>query len=174
MNKVDKPGGQVHFRETQKYSSWWISLAIIASAFVPLVLLFILMDSKKVITIHQFGYIAPVVLVVPSVTIFFLLKTSLETVVTDTGIYLRWRPFHRRFQEYKWKNVSDIAFLKRVPAVPSYPPAANVPTTYKMVSSVGIEFLVEGGKAVFIGTEKPSKLQAEFSKFVNVDDQLKK
>lgn len=173
MQKLTKLSGKVSYREEQRYGGPGLFIAIAVGGILPIVVLYILMEMRRGITMQQFTIAVPVVLVICCVNIGFLLTTRLETIVSDTGVHVRWIPFHKRYLHFRWEEMSEGFLTKFVP--PSGLPGAKVSTgwSYKIQSSIGIRLLLKSGKELFLGSERPQKLRAEIERFVPITDQLK-
>lgn len=113
--RVDKPAGKKLFEEEQSLRQWWLWL-LLAAVFVTVVVANVVAydeirskGSYLVTTGMLIGALAPLL------TLFFLYITRLDTVITEKGIYFRWRPVRRSYRFISWAELERITVRERLP-----------------------------------------------------------
>src|SRR5690242_8468710 len=98
---------QVLFSETQKFRQWWLWLIILLIVGLVAFVAFQIVgaDNLEDSTMPMIVLITTgVFILVP--TVLLLVNMKLETQVKDSGVYVRFFPFHLTFKEYKWDTIS--------------------------------------------------------------------
>lgn len=136
---------RVYFKETQKFSQWWLWILLLA-----LGALFLYMGPAN---------LGALILLVISL---LFLSMRLITKVDEEGIKFRFFPFVNR--KYKWDAIAtaqivDYGFVGGwgIRLFTSYG------TIYNVKGSKGLAVELKDGKKFCLGTQKPEELQSVLS-----------
>ncbi|HEX8561967.1 MAG TPA: hypothetical protein VF676_03200 [Flavobacterium sp.] len=104
------------FKERQKFRQWWVLLILLSINGV-----FIAGIYTQVINDRQFGEkpMSDQGLIIGTILVFLftflMLNFRLDTIVKRDGIYVRFFPFHLKFKEFTWDNLSKCYVRKYSP-----------------------------------------------------------
>ena len=92
------------YTESQRFRQWWLWLLVFISPSVFLLILFNILIFEDVI--EQSNIVIMAIGTVVSLAIpAFLWHTGLDTEVDRSGIRIKFRPFHRKWVEYKFNEI---------------------------------------------------------------------
>lgn len=111
--RVEKPTGKKIFSENQQFRQWWIWLIIISVFVLVLVGNYSMLVSKDRNFPKYERTVAIVAMIVPLLNLLFFYIYSLQTVITDEGIYFRWYPFRKKYKAITWDRVHKIIVKDR-------------------------------------------------------------
>jgi len=156
---------KILFAEKQKYNKWWIIIMIFG-----LVGLAIFAIVQQVVYEKPFGN-NPMsnnglyALFVFSILFTFLFwKFSLETRITESGVYVRFFPFHLKFQYYNWQTIRK-AYLRKYDPISEYGGWGyrmgifGKGRALNIAGDQGLQLEFTNGKKLLIGTEKSHEMQ---------------
>ena len=173
--KVLQPSGKILFRETQQFRQVWLWALILASTVPALVITSITLWHDEKTTLATKFMILGMVVLITGINILMLVIVKLDTVVSDAGVYYRWRPFRTKYIVLNWRDVATVT-AKKYPYLsygfhrrPGFGKVNNVN------GNKGILFELKDGKRVYLGTQKLKPLQysLEQVRTVEVDPKLK-
>ena len=98
------------YTESQRFRQWWLWLLVFISPSVFLLILFNILIFEDVI--EQSNIVIMAIGTVVSLAIpAFLWHTGLDTEVDRSGIRIKFRPFHRKWVEYKFNEIKQHILL---------------------------------------------------------------
>ena len=100
----------ITFSENQRFRQPWIWLLAIAALAFPLWVLFRQLTSNSVAADNATGaYILIFLALALAMGFFTLLYTSgLDTQINETGVCIRFRPFHKRWIVFPFKSIEKV------------------------------------------------------------------
>jgi hypothetical protein len=145
------------FKETQRFTQWWLWLILLGSWGSMIYALFA--DKPE----STLAYIVPVLIMV-GLPIFFL-QMRLITRITEEGIYVRFIPFHFKEQFYAWDSLESAQ-------VRTYSPLREYGgwgikygfngqgKVYNVSGDQGLQLVFKSGDKLLIGTQMPTEIQS--------------
>lgn len=157
--KATQPTGKTLFRETQQFRQLWLWALLISSAALPLVLTSVFAwRDPKLSALESIGIMAIGVLV-PGINLIIFRVTKLETVVTDEGLFYRWRPYFSKYTMLHWQEI-DAVTIRRYPYLKyGYHTNREYGKVHNIDGNKGVQFELVNGKRLYIGTQKLTALQ---------------
>ena len=153
---------EVIFSEKQRFTQWWIWVFL-----AGINLVFIYGIYKQVIIGQPFGDnpMNNVGLILVAILMFSLgvlfWSFQLETVITKSGIYVKYFPFHKAFRECTLAKISKLY-------VRQYKPLSEFGgwgikfavggQAFNVSGNMGLQIEFMDGKKLLIGTNKPTEL----------------
>lgn len=157
--KVIKPLGKILFREEQQFRQIWLWAIIILSTVPALIITSVTLPQDKKMSVGGMIAVISIVAVAALFNLAMLYFTKLETIISDAGVYYRWRPFRKKYTALDWKEITALT-VKKYPYLkygyhrrPGYGKVNNVN------GNMGVLFELTDGKRVYIGTQKLNSLQ---------------
>ena len=158
------------FTETQRFNQWWVWLSLIAVNGGLIAAAFLEKNEahspgKKPMSDIEFLVVIGVVVLIS----LGLLAFRLETQIREEGIYVRFFPFHRRFQHYTWDELSKV-FVRKYSPIAEYggwgyrigrPGKGGA---FNVSSNQGLQLEFKQGKKLLIGTRQPEAVTAALRK----------
>lgn len=155
------------FKETQRVTTWWVWLAIVA-----LNVIFIYAIVQQLFLGIPFGSKPAPDLVLLFAELFFLLlmiflaSIRLYTRITDSGIYYRFSPFHFKERAIEWHELKD-AYIRQYNSFHEYggwgirygTAKTGQAINTSASSNKGLQLQFNNGKLLLIGTAKPDEIQ---------------
>jgi len=157
--KVKKPTGKILFKETQQFRQAWLWAIIISGSLIPLVLVSVLLPQDKNITWKEASLTIALIAGISCINIAAFYLTKLETVVTEDGLFYRWRPYRKRYSQVSWEQIATITVKKYPYLKYGYHSNRDFGKVHTIDGNRGILFELVGGKRVYIGTQKLPALQ---------------
>lgn len=158
------------FSEKQRFTQWWIWLILISINAI-----FVTAFYLQVIEGETFGdkpmsniEIVLVGSLILSITILFR-YFSLETIIKDDGIYVRFFPIHIAYKKYTWDKIQKV-IVRQYNPITEYGgwgfrygifgggKALNVS------GNMGLQIIFNNNSKLLIGTQKPSELETCINK----------
>ncbi|WP_276484520.1 hypothetical protein [Paraflavitalea pollutisoli] len=157
--KVAKPTGKILFQEAQQFRQLWLWALLISGTLLPLVLTSVFAwRDPKVSALQSMGIMA-IGIVVPGINFVIFWVTKLETVVTDEGLFYRWRPYFSKYTMLNWQEI-DAVTVRRYPNLKyGYHTNREFGKVHNIDGNKGVQFELVNGKRVYIGTQKLTALQ---------------
>ncbi|RZK70985.1 MAG: hypothetical protein EOO85_20465 [Pedobacter sp.] len=148
----------VLFTEKQKFNQWWLwLLLLILNGFF----IYRLYTRQLGNLTNEMGlWIGFVVVLLVTVLIFSI---TLETIISQNGIYVRLFPFHRKLKYYSWSSLNKVYIRKYSPLAEyggwgiRYSLQGNG-TAYNISGNTGIQLEFLDRKSLLIGTNKVPEL----------------
>ena len=145
------------FKETQRFSQWWLWLILIGS-WATMIYSFWLVAAFDTVSLLSFSVFA---LGLP--ILFWQMR--LITRITDEGIYVRFIPFHFKEQFYPWKEI-EMAQVRTYNPLLEYGGWGikygfnGQGKVYNVAGNQGLQLVFKSGEKLLIGTKKPLEIQA--------------
>lgn len=163
---------EILFREDQQFRQpilWVILLGM--SAFCVGTIAW--MISRQVIQGIPFGddamsnermvLLGAIIVALNVVLLLLFYRLKLQTEVTAQGLFIRFRPFHRKTRKIDLSGVSSVASLRYRPAM-DYGGwgirRGRHGTAYNVSGDLGVRIDYENGYHLLIGTRHPEELKA--------------
>ena len=144
------------FKETQRFTQWWLWLVLVGSW---VVLMYSLATVQPQTTIAYFisfgvGMLLPI--------LFWQMR--LMTRITEEGIYVRFVPFHFKEQFYPWESIESAQVRTYSPLMEyggwgikySFNGQGKV---FNVAGDQGLQLVFKSGEKLLIGTQKPTEIQ---------------
>lgn len=171
----------IHFKETQRFTQWWLWLIIISAATLCLYGAF-----QQIVLGKPFGnnpgpdWLLIVVAVIVGVLIpLAFLKLSLRVFVRDDGIRIIFFPLHLKGLVIPYDRIARF-YVRKYRAIREYGgwgirfgPGGKA---YNVKGSLGLQLELSDGEKILIGSQQPERLasaivaasgrQAEGSKLI--------
>ncbi|WP_131725373.1 hypothetical protein [Chryseobacterium sp. Leaf180] len=152
------------FRETQKFTQWWLWLLL---AVICTVTVLNFTSTPEAFSTAEiiFGII---ILALIAILIFI---ARLETIIDEQGIRARFFPFHINFRYFPWRSIKKIN-------VRTYAPLQEYGgwgirgffgrgKAYNIKGNKGIQLLLNDEKHLLIGTQKPQEAENVLNYYTN-------
>ena len=145
------------FKETQRFTQWWLWLILIGSLGSLVFTLF--MDPPQTLG----GQFVVGILAISLPTLFWQMR--LITRITAEGICVRFIPFHFKSKFYSWDTIESAQ-------VRTYDPLSEYGgwgikygfngqgKVYNIAGDQGLQLVFKSGEKILIGTQKPMEIQA--------------
>lgn len=145
------------FKETQRFTQWWLWLVLVGSW---VVLIYSLATVQPQTTIAYF-----ISFVVGMLLPILFWQMRLMTRITEEGIYVRFVPFHFKEQFYPWESIESAQ-------VRTYSPLMEYGgwgikygfngqgKVFNVAGDQGLQLVFKSGEKLLIGTQKPTEIQA--------------
>jgi hypothetical protein len=145
------------FKETQRFTQWWLWLVLVGSW---VVLMYSLATVQPQTTIAYF-----ISFVVGMLLPILFWQMRLMTRITEEGIYVRFVPFHFNEQFYPWESIESAQ-------VRTYSPLMEYGgwgikygfngqgKVFNVAGDQGLQLVFKSGEKLLIGTQKPTEIQA--------------
>lgn len=144
--------GNIVFKETQRFSQPWIWLLLLSPVLFSIgVTVFALSQEEG----REAWFVIPLVLVLNFAILYGFYVSRLELVVTDWGIFYRWRPFSRKYRQISRFDIQS-AEIRKSPflRIGSKRMVIGYGHVNQTGTREGIQFRLYSGKKIFIGSEK--------------------
>jgi len=110
-------------------------------------------------------FVIPVNLIV----IYFAIITKFEMMVTDEGVYYRWRPFNRQYNMISKPEISEVRLRKSPFLKFGYNKRViGYGRVHNMGAARGLQFILKSGRKIFISSEKINGFQRAVEKLAPV------
>lgn len=163
--------GRVYYKEEQHFNQWWIWLILIAVSGLWLWQL-----VQQIIMGIPFGTNpAPDLVVIlmgifPVAIIFLFRWMVLETIIDETGIHYRFRPFQRKPRSIKPDEI-DKYEVKKYNPIKDYGGwgirYGLKGKAYNVRGNRGVLFEMKNGKKFLLGTQDPENIRSAMNKLMN-------
>ncbi|MBO9633861.1 MAG: hypothetical protein J7578_12155 [Chitinophagaceae bacterium] len=151
--RVEKPSGKKLFEEEQPMRRSWVMLllaTVLAAAIAVNVFALggmIRQRTPSPIWALWVGVITPLI---PLIVLYF---ARLESIITDDGIYFRWRPWRRTFKKIPFEGMSKVTVVERAPLKLGGSYALGYGWIHQVSGRRGVE-LENGGERLWLGTQR--------------------
>ena len=99
----------------------------------------------------------------PSFLVFCLLIFSrLTTIINDTGILIRFFPFHTKQRKINWEDIKECSIIKYNPIKDygGWGLRNNLKgKAYNTKGNIGIQIQLNDEKRILVGTQQPDKVK---------------
>jgi hypothetical protein len=158
MEAKNTKGEALLFSEKQRFSQWWLWLLLfVVDAFVLFHIYKQVSDNiqRNVEPWIAFGIVFAITILIYSI--------RLETRITKDGIYVRFFPFHLKFQYYSWPSMSK-AFVRKYRPIGEYGgwgirfSINGNGRAFNVSGNIGLQLDFLNNKRLLIGTNKADEL----------------
>lgn len=157
------------FSETQRFRQWWLWACLFA-----LDGLFIFGIYEQILNGRAFGdkpaSDAGLIFfsLIPFLLTAFFLMLRLETIVKDSGIYVRFYLFHLKVKHFPWVDI-DRAYIKKYNALLEYGGwgvrvGFGKGPAYNVSGNMGLQLVFNNKEKLLIGTRRPEELSRVLQK----------
>ena len=155
---------KVLFTESQVFNQWWLWLILLFYiALMTVVFIVFLKIRPGVIpgALRKITLCIIVVIVIAPVALFLSLR--LETQVKTDGVYVRFLPFTREFNAYRW-NVMAKCYIRQYDPIAEYGGwgfrQGDNGKALNVSGNTGLQLKLTDGTKLLIGTNKPEQMRA--------------
>ena len=155
------------FYEKQYFRQWWMWSILIALSGLFIYACFFQLGSGGAFGDNPMsdpGLILATVIILALLTLFWF--QGLHTRVDDEGVHIRYRPFHRKWKTYRWKDIGS-AEVKRFNPMMDYGGWGIKNGSYTVQGRMGVLLKFHNRLTVMIGTQKPDALKEAIGTFTN-------
>ena len=162
------------FFEKQRFSQWWIWLILLAINGIFATAFYV-----QVINGQTFGdkpmsnnEIVIVGSLIVSITVLFR-YFSLETIIKEDGIYVRFFPIQIAYKKYTWDKIQKV-FVRQYNPITEYGGWGlrygifSAGKALNVSGNMGLQIIFNNNSKLLIGTQKPSELKTCINK-INTD-----
>lgn len=157
MEAQEKP---VLFWEKQRFTQKWIWILLLTPLLFPLVGLLFPNISNELFMFNASGLLINIGVFL-SILLMFSFWFELNTEIYTDGIYVRFRPFHRKPRFYPWSEIAHCEVRKYKPLLEYGGWGLRMGsggTAFNVRGNMGLQLVIKGGKRVLIGTQKATEL----------------
>ena len=151
--RVEKPTGKKLFTEGQQFRQWWLWLLIIGVFVLVVIGNYSILVSKDRNFPKYERTVVIVAMIVPLLNLLFFYIYSLQTVITDEGIYFRWYPFRKKYRAITWNNLHKITVKDRFMRGLGAKYQLGYGWTHQVSGRRGVE-IEAGGARLWLGTQR--------------------
>ena len=154
---------RILFKESQYFRQWWL-----LTIFLLIFAVFLAGIYQQLIKGIPFGdnpmsdtglIIATVLY---SLVMLLFYRMGLTTLIDDTGIYIRFFPFHLKYKFFAWEEI-EKAYVRTYQPVREYGgwglKGGSMGLAYNVSGDKGLQLELKNGKKILIGTRQPENLQ---------------
>lgn len=153
------------FSEKQRFTQWWVWLILVAVSVMPFFGLYHEMQKPEPFAdaATNTGLILSLVVIIPLVLLFMFMR--LETQITESGLNVKFFPFHFKFREFAWEELQEI-YVKEYSPIFDFGgwglrySLSGAGKAYNISGNQGIQIVFKSGKKLLIGTQKPEAAAA--------------
>lgn len=156
----------VFFKETQRFTQWWIWLLLLTLFFYSMAQFFLEHNALQEIFVGR-GLPMFLSVIIPLCVIMLLWNVRLETVITAEGLYAKLFPLHLKFKFFAWDTISKIY-------VRNYCPLTEFGgwglrygfggKAYNIKGNMGLQLNFKDSSNLLIGTQRPEELRVILDK----------
>lgn len=157
MKKVKLIENQVIFSENQRFRQFWLWTIIAISVLTSYYALFYQTNPQMTDALVLFLFL----LIGLSLTLSFYF-TELRTRITEEGIYVKFFPFHLKWQYFQWNEIKEFEKKKYRPILEygGWGIRNGIHgKAYNVSGNMGIQLMFIDGKRLLIGTQKPDDFE---------------
>jgi len=151
---------EILFEEVQQFKQKWVEgLLLLVNTFLIVIYFVEVIFNDHPSHEARMSLISSII--VCGLITFLIRRTKLITQITPDGIQVRFAPFQRRFQRYRWADIDQL-FIRTYNPLLEYGgwglrigPSGSA---YNASGNTGLQLVLRGNYRVLIGTEKPEIL----------------
>lgn len=156
---------EVLFSEKQRFRQFWLWIILLC-----LNIFFIDRTVRELLMAEQFGGIPMsdsglIIATIISLLVTLLIAiTRLDTVIKSDGIYIRFFPFHFKFQKYPWDTIAQV-FVRKYEPISEYGGWGyrlglfGKGRAFNIYGNQGIQLVFRNGSKLLIGTNRPTEVK---------------
>ena len=159
------------FRESQQFRQWWLWLLLSPVIFITIYVVIYQLFLGVPVGSNPMPDIGVYILVLfTSGLIFLLLYLRLDTLISKSGIEMRYRPFLHK--KHSWEEIERVELYDYGFVGYGFRWWPKHGWIYNVSGSKGIKIYLQSGKYYTIGTQKPNELEAVISKYTNYSSSI--
>lgn len=143
------------FFEKQKFNQLWLWFLILVP-FLYILIYFLNHRGSDLTTLI-------VVSCTLILSILILVIIKLETIIKKEGIHIRFFPFHIKYRQYAWSDISKL-YMRKYDAISEYGGwgirinLRGKGKAFNVSGNNGLQLEFKNNKKILIGTQKPEEL----------------
>ncbi len=152
------------FKEKQKFRQWWMWLILLSVNIFFLYGIYRQVVMGKTFGDNPMSNAALIIVTVLTFGITLLFQAfRLETIIKKDGIYVRFFPFHLRYNHYAWHDLTRC-FVRKYSPLREYGGwgirigLGGKGKAYNVSGNQGLQLEFTTGKRLLIGTNKPEEV----------------
>jgi hypothetical protein len=153
------------FFEEQYFKQWWIGVLLLGlnGLLIYGAVTQIFMGETFGDKPSGDGVLAVISVVMIAFTVFFYLQMMVSKI-DERGIYIKFRPYHRKWRLYEWESIASCE-LKKYNPVFEFGGWGIRDGVYSMSGNQGLLLRFKSGKPkLMIGTNKPEEMRTVLEK----------
>jgi len=144
------------YTERQRFNQWWVWLIIIGINVISIAV------SWQSISSHGLNFSNTFRLAITFLILVFFLCLKLETRINNSGIEVRFFPFHLSFIKISWNDIASVEVRTYSP-ISEYGGwgikyGAKAGKAYNVSGNKGIQLQLKDGSKLLIGTNKEEEV----------------
>ena len=152
--RVKQPYGRKLFEEQQALRQTWVAWVVVISTIFPLALTGVIIIADKGITIGEKITAFSIVLGVNLINVLAVYTVRLDTLITDEGIFYRWRPFTSKYNVVAWRDVQEITLKKYPFSNVGYHKRKGFGKVNVVKGKDGLQLLLRSNQLIYLGTQR--------------------
>lgn len=143
------------FFEKQKFNQLWLWFLIL----VPFLYVLIYFLDNKGSDLTTLIIVSCTLIL----SILILVIIKLETIIKKEGILIRFFPFHIKYRQYEWSDISKL-YMRKYDAISEYGGwgirinLRGKGKAFNVSGNNGLQLEFKNNKKILIGTQKPEEL----------------
>jgi hypothetical protein len=154
MEKVVKPTGKILFREVQQYRQAWLWVLLIGCSMVAILMPLMLIPAEKDMSGMNKLLMILVAVGIPLTNLAAFYFTGLETVVTNEGIFYRWRPYFRKYSVLRWSAIKEVSSRKYPYFQYGYHRRSGYGRVHNINGDKGIQLVLGNSQMIYLGSQR--------------------
>jgi hypothetical protein len=155
------------FSEEQKFPKIWPALVSLTGIIIGVRIM-----MRRTMTydeLRNIGGVAMLSGVIVIGALLLLLFMKLKTRVDETGIYYKYTPLHREEIRIDWSNIKE-SYVRKYNPILDYGGWGirmgifGKGRAYNVWGNMGLQIILNNGKKLLLGTQKPEELKEVLSK----------
>lgn len=164
------------FEESQRFSQIWLWIIIIGVSIILVVQVpfNIIQESgdKPMSGTNIIILVASLLFVIGINLLFFVAR--LKTKINSDGIYITFFPFFTKSKSFPWDKIKK-AYVRKYKPIWEYGGwGIRIrwnSRAYNTSGTMGMQLIMQDGKKILIGTQKPEELDAFLKKYIFAENQ---
>lgn len=159
-------GSEIVLEEEQQLSRKSVKGTVNVIAVILLGAMMISVFSGKEAGRDAVGLFALIFLVLAGIG-YLLNRSKLTTQIREDGIYVKFSPFHRRFQVYSWDTISQL-YIRRYNGFREFGgwglKIGPHGSCFSVSGDIGIQLVLSNNSRILIGTQQAEAIAEELRK----------
>jgi hypothetical protein len=152
------------YTEVQRFRQLWILIPVFALVGIAIM---VIMQQSMSDPLPEKEVIPPfaivILIAVPVLAVLLFLMMRLETRIDETGVAIRFIPFHFSPKKFRWDEISKVYVRKYKPVIEyggwgiRYKPFKKS-IAYNVSGKQGLQLELKNGKKILVGTQNPEEV----------------
>jgi hypothetical protein len=156
---------KMEFQEIQKFKQWWVRAIILIVDFIAMITIFnFLIEFKD--NLQDTPLVISIILILLSIIAinYLFIFSKLETKINSNGIYIKYFPFHFKYQHYTWEDLEKI-YVRQYSPIGEYGgwgyriSIIGKGRAFNTSGDMGLQLIFKNGKKLLIGTQKALEIR---------------